>query len=202
MHAASSRKPLWRRVAGSPPSLVAAAGFTGQASTPWPERQGWPGPRPMDKASVDTATPCPGRACWSGSPSPHHVSPWMLGRDAVLGDRHPDTPPLLWGYPPTGPRTPTQEASRSAAEGRGGEAHGSPHPEVPAKTRDASWTPSVGRGPSLPCVCGRSAPAPGSREPQPQRGLAADRPPGAAPWCPTNYFGRRRQFSHEPGASR
>lgn len=161
LHAASSRKPPWRRVAGSPPSLVAAAGFTGQASTPWPERQGWPGPRPMDKASVDTATPCPGRACWSGSPSPHHVSPWMLGRDAVLGDRHPDTPPLLWGYPPTGPRTPTQEASRSAAEGRGGEAHGSPHPEVPAKTRDASWTPSVGRGPSLPCVCGRSAPGPG-----------------------------------------
>lgn len=31
-----------------------------------------------------------------------HVSPWMLGRDAVLGDRHPETPPLLWGYPPNG----------------------------------------------------------------------------------------------------
>lgn len=98
MHAASSRKPPWRRVAGSPPSLVAAAGFTGQASTPWPERQGWPGPRPMDKASVDTATPCPGRACWSGSPSPtcHHgcsAGTPFLGT-AIL------TPPLCCGVIP------------------------------------------------------------------------------------------------------
>lgn len=201
MHAASSRKPPWRRVAGSPPSLVAAAGFTGQASTPWPERQGWPGPRPTDKASVDTATPCPGRACWSGSPSPtcHHgcsAGTPFLGT-AIL------RPPLCCGVIPQRGHALLHKRLHEALQ-RAGAARptAARTPRCPPKHATLHGHRVWAEAPPCPASAAGAPPAPGSREPQPQRGLAADRPPGAAPWCPTNYFGRRRQFSHEPGASR